>query len=184
MLNRSKMGLIACSVSFSLITSLGFYENDLAKQVHVLQQRLSSLKNLAVRSQETALFIQSHQEDFAAFEACAFEQPLVPETLQASFRHSSFPCAIEFGTMSPLSQAYKNSPFVTQAVSFSIPCLRDRDVFAFLHQLTSQGPGIFQIHDVTVTRTSSLNEEMLGKIASGKPQALFEGRIAATWIHQ
>jgi hypothetical protein len=63
-------------------------------------------------------------------------------------------------------------------------CLRDRDIFALLDQLITQGPGIFQIYDVTIARTRPLTEEILKKIAAGKSQALFDGRITATWIHQ
>lgn len=176
---KEKSSLAICGFSLTLIIILGFYTSRLYEQIDDLQHRLSSLKCLAVRSQEAATFIQNHREEFAAFETCGFERPLAPEMLQSSLRH-----IIEFGAISSLEGTLKNNNLVAQEVSFSIPCLYDRDVFSHLDQLIHQGPGIFQIHDVTINRVSPLNEEMLEKIATGKPQALFDGRITATWIHR
>ena len=178
-INRSKASLAIGGFSLIAMVVLGFYENHLAKRVNDLQQRLSALNDLAARSQETSTFIQARQEDFIAFQSCGFERPLTPEILRTSLHYP-----IEFGAISSLKGKLKNNKFVAQNVSFSILCLHDRDIFALLDQLASQGPGFFQIHEVTIKRVASLNEEILKKIADGKPQTLFDGRIIATWIHQ
>ena len=177
--HRTKTSLLICSVSFASLITLGLYTTRLYEQIENLHQRLSSLRRLAVRSQEAAAFIQSHREDFAAFETCGFERFLAPEALQDSLRH-----AVEFGAISSLDEKIKNHNVVVQEVSFSIPCLQDRDIFELLDQLINQGPGVFQIHALTINRVSSLSEEMLEKIATGKPQTLFDGKISAAWVHR
>jgi hypothetical protein len=176
---KARTSLAMFCLSFAFMITLGFYASRLFERVDVLQKRLSSLKHLAVRSEEAAALIQAHREDFYAFEACGFERPLTPEVLQASVRYP-----VKFGAISFGKGVAKNNKFVVQDVSFSMSCLRDRDIFALLDQLITQGPGIFQIYDVTIARTRPLTEEILKKIAAGKSQALFDGRITATWIHQ
>ena len=176
---KTRVSLGTLSFSLIVMSTLGLYARHLHQHVEDLQCRLSSLRHLTVRSQEAATLIKTHEADFAAFESCGFEHPLTPEALQSARSHT-----IEFGSFSAANGDTKNNGLVFQEVAFSIPCLQDRDVFALLDQLTTQGPGIFQIHDVTITRVSSLSEEMLEKIALGKPQALFDGKITATWIHR
>lgn len=177
--HRTKTSLLICGLSFAFIITLGLYTTRLYEQVEDLHERLASLRRRSVRSQEAAAFIQSHREDFAAFEACGFERSLTPEALQHSLRH-----AIEFGAISSLDEKIQNNNLVIQEVSFSIPCLQDRDIFELLDQLIHQGPGVFHIHALTINRVRSLSEEMLEKIAAGKPQVLFEGKITAAWIHR
>jgi hypothetical protein len=178
-INRSKISLMIGSFSLLFMIALGFYENHLVKRVDDLHQRLSALNDLAARSQETTTFIQSRREDFLTFQSCGFERPLTPEILRTSLRYP-----IEFGAISFLKGKLKSDKFVAQNVSFSILCLHDRDIFALLDQLANQGPGFFQIHEVTIKRVTPLSQEMLEKIADGKPQTLFDGRVIATWIHQ
>lgn len=166
-------------LSFILMISFSFYAADLHSQVDDLERHLLFLNRLTVRSQEAATLIKTHEEDFAAFRACKFEQSLNPEMLQSSILH-----AIEFGQISSLDSDPKNKSFVSQDVSFSIPCLNDRDIFILLDRLVHEGPGLFQIHEVTINRISALSDEMLEKIAAGKPQALFDGKVTATWVHR
>lgn len=183
-LSRSKMSLTLWSLSFTLMITLGCYTGYLGEQADILRQHLSSLRDLAVRSQEAAFFLQSRREDFAAFEACGFERPLGPEALQTSLGHLPLLHPIKFGAISPLNGIPQNIRCIAQEVSFSIPCLRDRDVFELLDRLVGQGPGIFQIHNVTITRINPLDEEALDKIAAGMPHTLLDAQIVATWIHQ
>jgi hypothetical protein len=176
---KARTSLTMCSLSFALMMTLGFYTSRLFERVDALQKRLSSLKHLAVQSEEAAVLIQAHRKDFSAFESCGFERPLTPEALQASVHYP-----VKFGAISSVKGVAKNNKFVSQDVCVSISCLRDRDIFALLDQLINQGPGIFQIYDVIIIRTSPLTEELLKKIGAGKVQALFDGKITATWIHQ
>lgn len=178
-LSRGIISLGISCLSLVFMIALGFYANDLHQQIEDLKKRLLSLNHQASRSQEAATLVKTHREDFAAFEACRFEHPITLETFQNSFSH-----ALEFGPISFLEEGSKNTRLVLQEVTFSIPCLQDRDIFVLIDRLINHGPGIFQIQDVTINRVSSLNEEMLEKIAAGKPQTLFDGKITATWIHR
>lgn len=178
-INRSKVSLVIGSLSLISMVALGFYENHLSERINSLQHRLSALNDLAARFQETATFIRSRQEDFLAFEACGFDRSLTPEILRASVHYP-----IEFAEISSLKGKFKNNKLVAHNVSFSIPCVHDGEVFGLLDRLVTQGPGFFQIHEVTIKRVVPLSQEMLEKIAAGKPQTLFEGRIVARWIHQ
>jgi hypothetical protein len=174
---RVALGILCLSVALTITLTL--FENRLHQNVDDLQHHLSTLHRIAVQSQEAAMLMKTHEKDFAAFELCEFERPCTSEGLQSSRARS-----IEFGPNSVLKDNSKTSDLVVQEVSFSIPCLQDRDVFALLEELTNKGPGIFHTREVTVKRVSSLSEEMLEKIVAGKPQTLFEGRIRATWIHR
>lgn len=178
-IHKTKTSLALCGLSFSLMTALGFYAHHLSGSVESSQRRLASLKKGAAQLQESAAFIQERQKDFSAFETCGFERPITLETLQ-----SGAPYPIELGEPSQLDGLLNHNKLISQAISFSVPCLQDRDIFKFLEQLTSQGPGIFLIHEVRIHRISPLSEEILDKVAAGKPLVLFEGRIMATWIHQ
>lgn len=178
-LGRLKISLAISLFSLALATILSFYTIHLYEKTALLQTRLSSLKSLNVRSQEAAAFIQAHQEDFFAFEACQFERSVGPKTLQEFFQYP-----IELGPISSLDNISKNNKFLAQNVSFSISCLRDRDVFAFLEGLSRKGPGLFEVYDIKITRLNALTPEILEKIACGNSQVLFNAKIEATWIHQ
>jgi len=175
---KARGALSVLCLTVIIVMILGRYENRLHQQVAELQQRLSSLNRVAVRSQEAAALIKTHEKEFAEFEACGFERALTADGLQGTRAYT-----IEVGPVSPVNDASRSKGLVIQEVSFSVPCLQDREVFSLLEQLTTIGPGLFHIHDVTIRRVSSLSEEMLEKIAVGKPQALFDGKITGTWIH-
>lgn len=174
---RTPIGILCLSAILTI--TLTWFESRLHQNVDDLQRHLSFLNRNAIRSQEAAMLIKTHEKDFAAFELCDFERPCTPEGLQSSHAYS-----IEFGPSSVMKDNSKSSDLIVQEVSFSIPCLQDRDVFALLEQLITKGPGIFHTCEVTVKRISSLSEGMLEKIAAGKPQTLFEGRIRTKWIHR
>ena len=178
-IKKTSLSLGISLLSFIFIISFGFYAADLHNQLKDLEGRLLFLNSLAVRSQEAAALIKTHEEDFSAFLACKFEQSSTPEILQSSIPHP-----IEFGKISCLDADLQNKGFLSQDVSFSIPCLNDRDIFALLDHLINKGPGLFQIQEVTINRVSALSDEMLEKIAAGKPQVLFEGKVTATWVHR
>lgn len=178
-IHKIKISFWICGFSFIILTILVFYTHSLSEQIENTQTHLSSLKKVAVQSQESTVFLQTHQEESDAFEACRFMDPVTLETLQ-----STLPYQGEWGEVSYLNGLLENKKLMTQAVSFSVPCLKDRDIFKFLELLTQQGPGIFLIHEVKVNRICPLNDEILEKIAAGKMQILFEGRIRATWVHQ
>lgn len=174
-LKKTSVSLGVSILSCVLIISFGFYAVGHHNQVKELEHRLLFLNRQAVRSQEAMALLKVHESEFSAFQACKFEQPLSPEMLQNSTPHT-----IEFAKNSILN----TDPLVSQSLSFSVSCLRDRDIFILLERLFNEGPGLFQIHEVTIHRISALSEEMLEKIADGKPQALFDGKVAATWIHR
>ncbi len=178
-IKKTSFSLGTSLLSFVLLISLGFYAADLHTQVNTLKQHFVFLNHLAVRSQEAAALIKTHEEDFTAFQACKFEEPLNPEILQNTIPH-----AVEFGQASHPGADPQNKGLVSQEVSFSIPCLNDRDIFALLDHLANKGPGLFQIQEVTINRISALSDEMLEKIATGKLQVLFEGKVTATWVHR
>jgi len=148
---KRALSLLCLAVIFVMI--LGGYESRLHQQVEDLQQRLSCLNRIAVRSQEAAVLIKSHEKEFAEFEACGFERVLTSEEFQSARVYT-----IDFGPISPVNDASRSKGLVIQEVSFSIPCLQDREVFALLDQLTTIGPGLFHIHDVTIRRVSPLSE--------------------------
>lgn len=173
---------LSCGISGLLLVimiMLRFHAEQLHQQNENLRQKLTSLNHQTIRSQEAAATLKAYHEDFAAFEACKFEQTFTPKLLRQTFSHP-----LEFGPASSLEQMGKNAGIICQEVSFSVPCLQDTDVFILIDKLLNQGPGIFQINEVTLRRVSSLDDGMLSKIAAGKPQILFEGRINATWIHR
>ena len=161
--------------SLTLLGALGIHAHHLQNQIEPLKHRLLMLTQSSLRSQEAEVLIKSYANDFDKFESCRFEQPITQEDLQKEILHP-----ITFGGLSSLEP----SNLIHQEVSVSIPCLQDTHVFTVLEQLIEKGPGLFHVHSVTIRRVSSLNEEMLEKIASGKPQALFDGKITATWIHR
>lgn len=184
-LKKSGQGVrwgISCGISglsLAIMITMGFHAHHLHQQNENLEQKLTSLSHRLRRSQEAADLLKTYPEDFAAFEISRFEHSVTPQTLQ-----QSFPQSLEFGPISYPEEGGKNADIVCQKISLSIPCLQDTDLFILLDTLTHQGPGIFQIHEVTIHRVSPLNEEMLSKISMGKPQALFDGKISATWIHR
>jgi hypothetical protein len=178
-LRKTIISLSISAFSFASIVSFGFYASNQHTKIKELEQRLLFLNNQAVRSQEAEALIKAHEKDFAAFQACKFEDLLDPEKLQ-----KSTPYIIEFGQISSLNAGSGNKNLISQELSFSIACLQDQDIFTFLDRLFNQGPGFFQIHEVTIHRIRALSEEMLEKIAAGKPQALFDGKVAATWVHR
>lgn len=178
-IKKTSFSLGISLLSFVLFISLGFYAANLHTQVNNLKQHLVFLNHLTVRSQEAAALIKAHEEEFAAFQACKFEEVLNPEVLQNAVPHT-----IEFGQASRRDADPQNKGLVSQEVSFSIPCLNDRDIFALLDHLTRKGPGLFQIQEVTINRISALSNDMLVKIAAGKPQTLFDGKVIATWVHR
>ncbi|MBX9804627.1 MAG: hypothetical protein K2Y18_02610 [Alphaproteobacteria bacterium] len=165
--------------SLMLLFALGIHAYNLHHQIELLKHRLLTLTQSSLRSQEAEMLIKSYASDFEKFESCKFDHPITQEDLQKEIAHP-----ITFGSVSSQDQESTNKNLVYQEVSISIPCLQDTNVFTLLEQLMEKGPGLFQIHTVTIHRVSSLNEEMLEKIASGKPQALFDGKITATWIHR
>lgn len=166
-------------LSFVLIISFGMYATSLHIHIKELEQHLLFLKRQIVLSQEEATLINAHEKEFLAFEACKFEQPISPEMLQRSIPHT-----IEFGQISNLDTDPRNKGLVSQDLYLLISSLQDRDIFALLDHLLNEGPGLFQIHGVMINRISALTEEMLEKIADGKPQVLFDGKVTATWIHR
>lgn len=178
-LKKTGIGLGASILSLALIISFGFYATDQHNHIKELRNRLLFLNHQIARSEEEATLIKTHEEDFTTFLACKFEQPLTPEMLQNSMVYP-----VEFGQASSLDADLKNQGLIAQNLSFSVPCLQDRDVFTFLDHLLNKGPGFFQIHEVTINRISALSEEMLEKIAAGKPQTLFDGKVTATWMHR
>jgi hypothetical protein len=172
---RGALSVVCLATSFSII--LGGYVSRLHQQVVELQERLSSLKRLEVRSQEAAALIKTHEKEFAEFEACEFERTLPSDGLQSLRAYT-----IEVSPPSLINDASSKN-LVVREVMVSIFCLQDREVFSLLDQLITRGPGLFHIHDITIRRVSPLSEEILEKIATGKPQALFEGKITGTWTH-
>jgi hypothetical protein len=178
-LKKTILSLSISTFSFVSIISFGFYASNQHIQLRELEQRLLFLDRQAVRSQEAGALIKAHEKDFVSFQTCRFEEFLNPENLQ-----KSTPYAIEFGQISRLNTDSKNKGLVSQDLSFSILCLQDQDIFTFLDHLFNEGPGFFQIHEVTIHRIRALSEEMLEKIAAGKPQALFDGKVIATWVHR
>lgn len=174
---RKSIGILGISILI-LITS-GWWQESLNEEVGVLNQRLYTLKNLAAQRQAIARVIEANRDDFARFEACEFNRALNPDILQ-----KSCPYPIDFGPSSGERGDAKEDSIIFQEVSFTIQCLKDTDVYLFVNQLLNRGPGIFQIHDVTITRVSSLSEDILETIEAGKPQFLFESKILATWIHR
>jgi len=173
-LRKAGVSLGVSILSCILIISSGFYAANHHHQIKELKHHLLFLNHQAVRSQEAVTLIKAHEKDFAAFQSSQFEKSFTPEMLQSSIHY-----VIEFGQ---ISRKNPGSP-ISQELSFSIPCLQDRDTFILLDHLLNEGPGFFQIHDVTIHRTSALSEEMLEKIAAGLPQALFDGKVTATWVH-
>jgi hypothetical protein len=178
-IHKTKTSLALCGLSFMILITLGFYARSLSGQIEGAQHRLSSLKKVAAQSQESAAFLETHRQDFAAFEACGFEHPVTRETLQSVIHYP-----IEFGETSSLDEQTGLPQLVAQDIIFSVSCMQDRDVFKLLERLASQGPGIFLIQEVKVDRILPLSDEVLEKIAQGKSQPLFEGRISARWVHQ
>jgi hypothetical protein len=178
-LKKTSVSLGLNIFSFALIISFGFYAADHHNQIEKLEQHLLFLNRQTIRSQEAATLIKAHEKDFAAFQACKFEEPLNPEMLQKSIFY-----AIEFGKIFSLDADSSTEGLVSQELSFSVPCLQDRDVFTLLGHLFNEGPGLFQVQEVTIHRLSALSEEMLEKIAAGKHQVLFDGKITAIWIHR
>jgi hypothetical protein len=176
---KTWVSLGVLSVTITLTLTLALFENKFHQEVKDLEKQLSSLNHIATQSHEAATLIKANEREFAAFEACGFERSFISETLPSSPSYT-----IEFGPNSPLAYNSQNDGVVFQEVSFSIPCLQDRDVFRLLEKLTNEGPGLFHIQEVTISRMSPLSEEMLEKIAAGKPQPLFDGRISAIWIHR
>jgi len=166
-------------LSFVLIISFGFYAADQDNRIKELKHHLLFLNHQIVRSQEAAALMKAHEKDFTAFLACKFEQSLTLEMLQSSLAYP-----VEFGPASYLDMSLKSQGLTSQNLSFSVPCLQDREVFILLDRLLKEGPGFFQIHEVTISRISALSEEMLEKIAAGKPQTLFNGKVTATWVHR
>jgi hypothetical protein len=177
-LKKTITSLSISALSFASIIYSCFYASNQRAQIKELEQRLLFLNRQAVRSQEAEVLIKAHEKDFAAFQKCKFEDLLNPEKLQ-----KSTPYAIEFGNIASLNADSKNKGLVSQDLYFSIPCLQDQDIFIFLDHLFNEGPGFFQVHEVTIHRIRALSEEMLEKIAAGKPQTLFDGKVTATWVH-
>jgi len=176
---KTGMSLGVLSLTLTLTITLGLFENRLLQRVKGLQKQVSSLTHLEVRTHQATTLITAHQKEFAAFETCGFERSYTSQELPSSPSY-----AIEFGSTSAVDSQSTNKGVVFQEVSLTIPCLQDRDVFKLIEKLTNEGPGIFQIQEITITRMSALSEEILEKIAAGKPQALFDGRIRALWIHR
>jgi hypothetical protein len=176
---RAKYALGALGMSFAMMGTLAYYKNNLSCETKQLSQEVLNRKRQVIREQETTALVKTHEAEFSAFEACRFDQPLTSKELRDSHPHS-----LEFGSTSRLNHYSAHSELTAQEVSFSLICLRDREIFAHLDQLTTRGPGLFLLKDVVIKRVGPLNEEMLEKIASGKSQALFEGRITTTWIHR
>jgi len=169
------ISLAILGFSLTLLGALGIHAHHLQNQIEPLKHRLLTLNESFIRSQEAEVLIKSYAEDFEKFENCRFDQLITQEDLQKEISHP-----ITFGVLSSSGP----SNFIHQEVSVSIPCLQDTHVFTVLEKLIEKGPGLFHVHSVTIHRVSSLNEEMLEKIASGNPQALFDGKITATWIHR
>lgn len=164
-LYKTRVALSVLCVTVFFVIVLGLYERQLHHKVDDFQHHLSSLNRQAVRSQEAAAFIKAHEREFTAFELCEFERVVTPEALQSSHAYT-----IDFGSASPVNLDSKNSGLIVQEVSFTIPCLQDRDVFALLDQLTNKGPGLFHISEVTIKRMSSLSDEMLRKLLLENPR--------------
>ncbi len=171
--------LIMGLLSLFLTGSLGVYYDRLHHHIEKLEHQLQSLKHLTVRAQETVNLINTFGHEFTAFEGCGFATPITPETLQKSMAYP-----LEFGPISSVNKDPNHCLLVSQEISFSLACTRDREVYLFLDQLITQGPGIFRIQEVSIDRLSPLTETMLEKIATGDPVALFEARIFTTWIHR
>lgn len=178
-LKKTIISLSISVLSFASMISSCYYVSNQHAQIKELEQHLLFLNRQAIRSQEAGALIKAREKDFAAFQKCKFEDLLNPEKLQ-----KSTPYIIEFGQISSMNTDPGNEGLVSQDLSFSIPCLQDRDIFTFLDHLFNEGPGFFQIHEVTIHRIRALSEEMLEKIAAGKPQALFDGKVMATWVHR
>jgi hypothetical protein len=172
---KLKAPLILFTLSLVLFITFGLYGKQHRSQVEDLRHQYASLNERALRSLEKTTLKEMHKEEFAQFEACKFEHTYIKEDLR-----KTYPYAIEFGPIA-FPSPFKN--LISQEVTFSIPCLRDQEVFALIGQLIHKGPGIFKIHEITIKRVSPLSIEMLEKIALGKPQTLLDGKVRATWIH-
>lgn len=173
----SSIGMAGCF--FVLTGGLYLYDLTLQQELASLKEQWVSIHHQAVRSQETAQLIKTYKADFKAFEVCQFDQPATVEALQQALS-----CKMDFGKPSPLKQEGQELGLTGQTVSFSISCLQDKEMFGLVEHLFTQGPGVFQIHEMTFERLGPLTEEMLEKIAAGAPQVLFQGRMVTTWIHR
>ena len=153
---------------------LSIYCLNLNATIEGLTHRLSHAHRLLTRTKEAATVIRNHQETYAAFIQCHFEEASAPEKLRSLLGHP-----FECGQTSLL----KNG-LISQDITFSVSGLQDGDVFVLIDHLALKGPGIFQIKEVSITRITPLSENILQKIAAGQPQNLIEGHIVATWIHR
>jgi hypothetical protein len=174
---RTSLSLFVLAVG--IFVSIHIYERRLQNNINVLHQQLAYFRQNAARSLEIRSLIKSHEKEFENFENCKFDSCFTEETLT---KHQ--PYRIEFGPQTQLSGQLKNSGIISQEIIISLPCLMDKDVFNLINQLLEQGPGIFQIQEIEIKRLGALSEDMLEKIASGKPQILFDGRIKASWTHR
>lgn len=174
---RVSLSLLALAVGIYL--SIYIYENRLHHSINALHQQLTSIRQNAARSDEIKSLIKNNEKDFENFENCKFDCCFTEETLK---KHQAY--RIDFGPQMLLNGQLENSGIKSQDIIISLPCLMDKDVFNLINQLCEQGPGIFQIQEVEIKRLGSLSEDILEKIAAGKPQILFDGRIKASWLHR
>lgn len=176
---KIKVGLSLLCLSFIVLITCGVIQGHLQHRVKLLYQNLSSLKKVALQTQKVASLKQVHEKEFVAFEKCAFEYSQNDQDLKYPASYT-----LDFGPLSTMNAHPDEKGVSMQEASFTMPCLRDQDVYKFIEQLTNQGPGIFHIHEVTITRISPLSEEILDMLAAGENKILFHARIKATWIHR
>jgi len=174
---KTKWSLGICILSLICLSVLASYTSNRLYHIKNLEHDFLSLSSLAARSQEAEKFINAHKDSFASFQACNFEESFLSGTIC-----NSLPYRANFGPPSILEEQGNRSLF-TQEASFEFSCLLDTEIFTFLENLLANGPGIFQLKEVTIHREHSINEEILKGISRGEEHTLFQGRIQASWIH-
>jgi hypothetical protein len=176
---KARTSLIISFLTSVAVMILLILENQASRKCEYLQDNLASIRKVALKAQNATSLINAHEPEFAAFEACSFEHSQNDHGLKVDPTYT-----VEYGHTSTVLNDSKGQNVISQDVTFTIPCLKDSEIFNFIVRLVSHGPGIFQIQELTITRMSSLSEEMLHKIMAGEKVVLFQGKIKTTWIHR
>ena len=82
------------------------------------------------------------------------------------------------------SNVFKNPEFdklSTVKVDIDLKTLHDKQLFTFIEKMQKELPGVIQIQDVKIKRTSPLTPEMVESAQQNNKVVLFDGHIIILW---
>lgn len=176
-------GLSVFAVFLSVFSCwLGDKEAFFFNSAQVLKKKLTERQDLVASLQIIQKLTQDNQKIYEQFLVSRFTEPLRKMELRKTITTLAQGCGIQNFHLK-FNSLERSEPFVTEHVTLTGEALWDKDFFVFLARLSQSCPGFVNITSYSLTRTTTLSQDILQKISKGEPQTLFRGKVDLAWVH-